>query len=175
MIVNYSNDNQLMITFNNQAEQVLLQQGYDNMSADDKNSLVALIAYKQNKVFSDITLDSILSYHKQLKLTSLGLACENAITSGFTATNGHTYRLNQTDQLNILGQREKLRDDSTITTVNWLAVDVGDWIAHTVSDWLTYVYSGGFNWVDTQRSHYRDLKKNVLAATTHSALVAITW
>jgi hypothetical protein len=175
MNIGFVNDTQLNVIFNNQAEQVLLTTGYDKMSTDDKNSLFAIIANKENMAFSDITSDHILTHHKNLKINLLIQLRDNAIHGGFTSSNGHTYRTNPDDQVNMIGQKIELMDDNTITTVMWRQEDVNDWVSHTASDWIDKVYKEAFSYKQSQMSKCKGLISDVSQATTHDAIVAITW
>lgn len=175
MNVNLSDNTQLIVTFNNQAEKALLNTGYDNLSTDDKNSLIAIIAHKENKAFTDITPDYILQYHKNLKTDYVNDMCNLTIVQGFTSTNGHKYTLDLVDQMNMFGQKDKLRDDPSITSVDWKAEDVGDWIPHTRDEWLNQVYGEGYTFVEQQRQHAKELKKTIKEALDHPALINIKW
>lgn len=174
MIVNFQNDAQLSITFNNQAETTLLQTGYDNMNLYDKNSLVVLISNKENIPYSEITSDYILTYHKTIKKDLINQECENAIVSGFKCSNGHTYTLDRDDQMNMLGQKDQLMADETIATVPWKTVDVG-MIDHQRDDWLNNVYLQAFGYKKEQLLKCDTLKQQVNAATTHDAIIQIAW
>lgn len=175
MIINYSNDQQLGVTFNNQAEQALLATGYDKLSINDKNSLYVIIASKNNMAFSDITPDYILKYHQQLKVAYLEQQRDLAIHAGFTSTDTHTYSTRPDDQTNMLGQMIKILRDNTITSVSWVQADTNVLATYTVDDWKANVFDQAFSFKDTQMLKCNDLIVKVLAATTHDDLVAITW
>jgi hypothetical protein len=175
VVINFQNDSQLNVIFNNKAEQVLLANGYDKMSDDDKNSLIAIIANKEGKVLNAVTDDYILTYHKKIKCAALDDACNNAILAGFTSTNTHKYTIDFIDQIDFLAQKMALNDDATITSVLWKAEDVGDWISHTRDEWLNNVYGEAFSFAKTQRSNCQQLKLKVNQATDHPTIVAVVW
>lgn len=170
-----SDANNIYMTFNAQAETSLMQSGYDKMSIEDKNSLIAIISNKKNMSFSDITTDFILQYHRDIKIAWLIQKRDETIYSGFTSTNGHIYRTEPDDQINMLGQKIELMDNPSITTVMWRQEDVNDWVAHAASDWLTNVYQQAFNFKQSQMEKCKGLIGNVTQATTHDAIIAITW
>jgi hypothetical protein len=110
---------------------------------------------------------------KQNKVIKLSEQCRNSIVNGFTATNGHQYRLELEDQLNMQGQKSELDDDPSITTVPWRTIDVG-YINHTREEWLT-VYAEAFQHKKTQLFKLDNLRTQALNATTQSELDAIVW
>lgn len=175
MIVNFSSSEQLMVTFNAQAEQVLLSTGYDKMSTDDKNSLLAIIANKDNMAFTDITADYILQYHKDLKKAWLYQQRDVTIQGGITSTDGHTYTTHPDDQTNMLGIMVDILSDSTITSVQWSQADTNTIATYTVDDWKANVFKQVFSFKNSQMIKCSNLVTQVIAATTHDALVAITW
>jgi hypothetical protein len=166
-------DQSYIVYFNQNAEQVLLQVGYDSMNLDDKNSLVALIANKEGIAYSEINDAYILSYHKQIKKDAINANCENTIVSGFKSSNGHTYTLDRDDQMNMLGLRNEIMSDTTISVVPWKTVDVG-MIDHQRDVWLS-MYSEAFAFKKTQLLKCDTLKQQVNAATTHDELIKIVW
>lgn len=173
MNINFENDYQLTVTFNKQAENILLQQGYDSMNIDDKNSLLVIISNKENIAFSDVDSDYILNYHKTLKITNLSNQCNDAITMGFTSSNGHIYRLNDKDQINMIGQKDELKEDDTIVDVLWKTEDMG-YINHTRDEWFL-VYKEAFAWKKQQLLKYNDLKTKVINAKIHDDIIKIIW
>jgi hypothetical protein len=175
MLIDMANaDQSLILYYNQNAEQSLLQSGYDNMSVSDKNSLVVVIANKENVLYSEVTYDYILQYHKNLKIATLSQNCEDAIVAGFTSTlNNHVYRTNRDDQLNMIGQKGALDADPNITTVSWKTEDAG-YIDHTRADWLE-IYGEAFTHKKTQLTTYNTRKQAVNTATTHDGIVAVTW
>lgn len=155
-------------------EQKLVEQGYDAFTLEDKNRLITILANRNGLMYSDIAADYILTTHKNLKTELLSEDCENTIITGFTSSNGHKYRLNRDDQLNMIGQKDELMGDTTITTVSWRAEDVGAWIDHTRDEWLT-VYKEGFAFKKNTLTKYNQLKAQVQQATTNAAVLAIVW
>lgn len=161
------------MNFNTPLEEKLVEQGYHTFSLQEKNSLVAILANRENLVYSDVDEDYILTYHKLLKGQLLAETCEAAILKGFTATNGHFYRTNRDDQVNMIGQKDELNADPLIEVVPWKTEDAG-YIVHTKEEWLK-VYQEAFAFKKTQLFKYNELKQKVAAATGHEELVAITW
>src|SRR5437763_9836650 len=80
----------------------------------------------------------ILADAKANKIRELNNKCEAVIVAGFTSSNGHTYRTNRDDQVNMIGQKDDLAD-GTVTVIPWKTEDVG-YINHTRDEWFT-VYS----------------------------------
>lgn len=170
-----STDTQLVISHNATAEQLLMKMGYNTLSTADKNSIVAIISTKDNVPYTDINADYILNYHKRVKYSYLDNACISAIKDGFASPNGHTYRVDSDDQVNMLGQKIELMEDPSITTVYWRAEDINDWIAHTRDDWLTNVFKVAFNHKSATLTKCKDFKVTVDAAKTHDDIIAIKW
>ncbi|MFE4029134.1 hypothetical protein ACFX4N_23555 [Priestia sp. YIM B13551] len=161
------------MNINTPLEEKLVEQGYHTFSLQEKNSLIAILANREDLVYSDIDEDYILTYHKSLKEQLLAETCEATILEGFTASNGHFYRTNRDDQVNMIGQKDELNADPTITAVPWKTEDAG-YIVHTKEEWLE-VYKEAFGFKKTQLFKYNTLKQRVAAATQHDEIVAITW
>jgi hypothetical protein len=154
-------------------EQKLIQEGYDAFSREEKNALIALLANRDGLLYSQVTDEYILEHHKKLKISILSEQCELSIVNGFEASNGHHYRTNRDDQINMIGQKDALMADPTITVVPWKTEDAG-YINHTREEWLQ-VYKEAFEHKKSQLFKYNDLKQQVLNATTHEEIVAINW
>jgi hypothetical protein len=155
-------------------ENALIEKGFDNMSVYEKNNLIVLIADGLGIGYSDVTSDTILNYHKQIKTPILSDQCEDDIVNGFTSTvNGHHYRTNRDDQTNMIGQKDELMDDQSITIVPWKTEDQG-YIDHTRDDWLT-IYHEAFQAKKQKLFKYDSLKKKVIDAKTHDEIVLIKW
>jgi hypothetical protein len=154
-------------------ERKLLESSFDSFSLSDKNNLVALLANKEQLKYSDITDEYILNYHKQLKIDILSESCDEIIVGGFTATNGHHYRTNRDDQLNMVAKNVQLLHDETIVEVNWKTEDVG-YVLHTRQEWLT-VYNEGVAHKETNLYKYNTLKAQVESATTHAEILLVAW
>jgi hypothetical protein len=112
---------------------------------------------------------------KENKKAELSIKCEESITNGFTSTNGHHYRTNRDDQTNMIGQKDELAEDLTITQVYWKAEDVGHWIVHTRDEWLNQVYSESFKHKKAQLAKYNDLRGKVEACLTIEEVDLIVW
>lgn len=164
-----------IVYFNENAEQVLLSTGYDKMSVEDKNSLLAIIADKENMAFTDITPDYILQYHKDLKIAWLCDQRDAAIHAGFTATDNHQYSTKPDDQINMLGQMLKIMADSTITSVQWSQADSNTLATYTVDDWKNYVFSQTFTFKDEQMVKCNGYITTIMEATSHDQIVSVTW
>lgn len=173
MYIMSEDDTQIVMTINKRVEDKLLSTGYDTLNQDEKNDLITVLARKDNKLFSEITPDYILSYHKSRKIAELNQTCDDTICAGFTASNGHHYRTNRDDQTNMIGQKDELNDDSTITTVPWKTEDAG-YINHTREEWLQ-IYSEAFAFKKQQLFHYDSLKKTVTECQDHPSIIAVSW
>lgn len=154
-------------------EQKLIKQGLNSFTTQEKNNLITIIANKENKMYYEVDENYILNYHKRLKIGILSEACEETIIKGFIASNGHHYRTNRDDQINMIGQKDMLMTDPSITTVAWKTEDVG-YIIHTREEWLQ-VYNEAFEHKKYQLLKYNDLKQQILNATTHEEILSINW
>ncbi|UXQ88948.1 hypothetical protein Thu_105 [Bacillus phage Thurquoise] len=140
------------MTFQSMFEEILVAQGFDAMVQDHKNKLSQVLAERFHMSFWEVTPAFILSHHKKLKIQVMDEACVTAITQGFTSVNGHKYRLNDDDQTNFLGQKDRLRDKPEIDTVAWRTEDSG-YAQHTRADWLV-VQAEAFDHKLTQLMKY---------------------
>jgi hypothetical protein len=154
-------------------ENKLITTGYDSFDNIDKNMLIQELSRKFGKVLNEITEEYILDYHKQIKLSAVNKKCEEVIVKGFTSSNGHTYRTNRDDQINMIGQKDAISDNSTITTVDWKTEDSG-YITHSREEWMN-VYTEAFTHKKTQLMKYNSLKESIANATTHDEIIAIVW
>ena len=151
----------------------LIQAGYKALSTYEKNELTALLANRENLPYTDITETFILEHAKSIKLNILASQCEEDILSGFEATNGHTYRTNRDDQVNMIGQYNYLLANPDETDVMWKTQDAG-YVDHPRADWLA-VYSEGFVAKKNKLYKFDTLKQQVASAKTDEELVAIVW
>lgn len=157
----------------NVLDKKMLDIGFNAMSLHDKNQLILFYAGKNQLNYNDITEEVIFNHHKNLKLAKLSEACEGEILGGFTASNGHTYRTNRDDQVNMIGQKDFLNAFPEETTVIWKTEDVG-YIVHTKAEWINIYYEAFHNKRDVLLK-YNELKEKVLNATTHEELVGFKW
>jgi hypothetical protein len=156
-------------------EQLLLDNGYDSLSPYDMNRVIVHVAGAMGKSsnYNDITLEDVFNYHKELKISIFKQLCEESILEGFTSSNGHFYRTNRDDQINLMGQRDELVFDETIDKVMWKTEDVG-YVEHTRDEWLM-VYSEAFAHKKKQLFKYNTLKGELESAIDDKELVAIKW
>ncbi|KIU05879.1 DUF4376 domain-containing protein [Bacillus subtilis] len=153
-------------------EQQMLDEGISSFTQYDMNTLIVRIADKLGKLPYEITEDVILQHHKNLKNDLLSEACEEEIIKGFTASNGHVYRTNRDDQVNMIGQKGILDDTDSAEPIKWRTEDAG-WIDHTKDEWLQ-VYKEAFDFKKSTLLKYASLKDQVNNATTHDEIVKIT-
>ncbi|HQU11401.1 MAG TPA: hypothetical protein PLV07_07435, partial [Acidiphilium sp.] len=116
------------------------------------------------------------------QIAVLKAACEAAITGGYVSAalgSAHTYPSTPTDQLNmaasvIASQLPGL--PSTWATAFWCQDSTGKWamLAHTAPQ-IQQAGSDGKAWVTTQQLKLASLSAQVMAATTVTAVQAITW
>ena len=123
--------------------------------------------------YTDITEAYILKRHKTIKTDWLSALCEDAIVQGFTSANGNLYRTNRDDQINMMGQKDYLDANPTVTTVMWKTENKG-YVSHTKAEWLA-VYAEAFSHKRDKLLKYNDLKTKVTNATTDEAVVAVQW
>lgn len=120
-----------------------------------------------------ITEANIVDFYKPLKINELNEKCEQTIEKGFLCSNGHWYRVNRDDQINMIGQKDELTEKPDLLEVKWKTEDVG-YVIHTRSEWLT-VYFEAFTHKQTQLFKYDDLKTLVSNCSTMSEINNITW
>jgi hypothetical protein len=154
-------------------EKKLLDEGYSSFSLTDKNSLIAILANKVGVKYSDITDEYIFNYHKQLKIDILSDNCDEKIIAGFTSANGHKYRTNRDDQINMIGKMIQLMNNTSIVEVNWKTEDAG-YVKHTREEWIT-VFNEGLAHKEQNLFHYNTLKAQVHSAQTDAEVVAVKF
>lgn len=157
----------------NELEQKLVEQGISSFDIRTKNELIALLANKEGVSYSHITDEYLLEYHKQLKISFLNETCEQQILQGFTAANGHIYRTNINDQINLIGQKDELMANEAITQVAWKTEDIG-YILHTREEWLD-IYLQAFAYKKEQLMRYNTVKIQALLAERDEDIVAVQW
>ena len=155
-------------------ENKLVTEGYTAFTVEEKNLFIQYLARNAIKPITDITEDYILTYHKQVKTYLMNQSCEADIINGFTSSNGHVYRTNRDDQVNMIGQKDELMEDTTITDVPWKTEDAG-YVVHTRDEWLTQVYKEAFSSKKSKLFKYNSLKGQINAATSHDEILAVVW
>jgi hypothetical protein len=151
----------------------LLEVGFNELTLFEKNQLIVAIASKKGIPYINVTEQVVLDYHKEIKIFILNEICEDSIIDGFVSSNGHKYRTNRDDQMNMLGQKDYLLSDTSIATVMWKTEDVG-YVEHTRQDWLS-IYLEAFAHKQAQLYKYNTLKLQVVSATTHEDITVIQW
>jgi len=154
-------------------EKELILKGFEEMTVTNQNSLVNAIATKLNCAVWQVSPAQILTHHKNLKLSMINESCELAISNGFTSTNGHKYRLNQDDQVNMLGQKDRLNDRPEVDKVFWKTEDAG-YIEHTRASWLV-MQAEAFDHKLLQLMRYNEKATAIVTATTHKQIVEANW
>lgn len=151
--------------------QYLIREGH--MTQDEFNKKVKDYEIQsKTKVFDYTDLD--IDAAKELKKDEMKYMCEKAIVHGFTSEkNGHHYRTNRDDQTNMIGQKDDLMDDETITHVQWKTEDVG-YIEHTREDWL-YIYKEAFAHKKMQLFKYDQSKKDIDALVELEDVLNYKW
>lgn len=153
--------------------EMLLRDGYFQMSAENKNMLVTYLAEKNNMLLTDIDTDFILQTVKDIKIEELSKTCNDTIEKGFVATNGHKYRTNRDDQINMMGEKDRLDNDPSVDIVQWKTEDIG-YIPHSREEWLG-IYHEGLEFKRKQLMRYNYLKMLVLNAKGEMELINIKW
>lgn len=154
-------------------EKKMIDEGLSTFSIIDMNNFIIFIANKKGVSYPSVTEETLLEYHKEIKASHFSDLCEKDIVEGFVATNGHTYRTNRDDQVNMIGQKDELANDVTITTVMWKTEDAG-YVSHTKAEWLA-IYSEAFNHKKATLLKYNTLKHSILNATTQEEVSNIVW
>lgn len=155
-------------------ERRLTEVGFDEMTTDEKNTLIALIGKRENKPYFEIDTPFILDYHKNLKIEAFSEISDLEIIEGFKSTNGSVYRMNRDDQMNMVGKALQLIFDPTITEVAWKTEDKG-YVTHTADEWKTNVFTEALTHKEVTLHKYNVLKMQILAAVDHASLVDIKW
>lgn len=109
-----------------------------------------------NKTWIEGEPDKIKETAKKSKKLEMKSLCEQKILEGFTSSNGHIYRTNRDDQMNMNGQKDELQEYPDITTVYWKTEDMG-YIPHTREEWCQ-VYLEAFNHKKSTLFKYDSLK-----------------
>jgi len=154
-------------------EKSLVETGYDNLDLMQKNTLITTLARRYKLVYSEVTEEYILKHAKKLKITLLDEKCDNAILLGFKASNGHTYRSNRDDQVNMIGQMLELQFSPEITEVAWKTEDAG-YIVHPKDEWVV-VFKEALYHKRYQLFKYDVLRQKIELAKTHAELVSVSW
>lgn len=154
-------------------EKLLSEKNYSSFSRYEKNTLIAYLASNDNLVYTDVTEEFILNFYKEFKIKKLNETCENEIIKGFTSLNGHTYRTDRDDQINMMGQKYYLIDNPSVTTVLWKTEDLG-YIEHTRDEWLS-VYNEAFSHKQKQLFKYNDLKNAINKSLTIDEVELVSW
>jgi hypothetical protein len=144
---------------------------FSELKGYEVDFLIDMIKDESGK--SAVTDADILEYRKSIKSLHFKELCEKKIVEGFTASNGHFYRTNRDDQTNMIGQKDELNVDESITVVPWKTEDAG-YIDHTRLEWLA-IYNEAFYHKKTQLFKYNDIKNNVLACVSHEEIDLIEW
>lgn len=155
-------------------EKELILVGLENMTLTNQNALVNAIASKLNCAVWQVSPSQILKYHKDIKFRILDESCDLGIKNGFTASNGHHYRLNDGDQTNFLGMAERLSRKPEIATVVWRAEDLDDYSEMTRAEWFK-LCDEAFDHKFGQLMMYNEKTKIVKNATDHATIVAVKW
>ncbi|PFK99784.1 hypothetical protein COJ01_17075 [Priestia megaterium] len=152
--------------------QIIIEQGYNALSVYQKEVVSDKVSDGAIRIL-EVEDDEILEYVKSIKIEFFKKTCEEQIELGFTSSNGHFYRTNRDDQVNMIGQKDSLVDDPSITYVDWKTEDVG-YIRHTKEQWMQ-VYNEAFAHKKDQLFKYEALKQQVLAATNQDEVALIQW
>lgn len=152
----------------------LMSIGYNKMTKDDKNRLVNYIAQKEGALLTEITEEYIFNMVKKIRINELSEICQDTILKGFKSPNGHTYRTNRDDQINMIGQKSLLELDQSIETVQWKTEDVG-YLVHHREEWIKDVYMFGMKFKAEQLFKYDHLKRKILEASNEGEVLIITW
>lgn len=153
-------------------ERMLMDRGYHNFSTREKNELIAVLANRNELPYSAITDEFVLNHHKNLRVEMVKQECEEAILFGFTATNGHHYRTNRDDQINMIGQKDFL-EAGTTEVVYWKTENQG-YVGHTVAEWLD-VYKQAFAHKLEKLMKYDTLKGMIMEAVLHEDIITFNW
>lgn len=154
-------------------EEKLAEQGWSSLSPVEKINLNYVVAAADGVAASEVEESRVLEYHRKLKIELLKKTCEETILEGFLSTNGHFYRTNRDDQVNMIGQRDLLTSNLSLLKVKWKTEDA-DYVWHTRDEWMK-VYDEAFLHKQNNLFKYDELKKQVETAQTHEEVEVIQW
>lgn len=154
-------------------EEKLLEEGYGAFTQEDKDHLITILSRREGSSPQLITEEYIFEHHKHLKSEVIKEACEDAILNGFTASNGHFYRTNRDDQINMIGQKDALGMMSPDELILWKTEDAG-YVTHTQEEWMK-IYVEAFIYKKNQLLKYNILRQKMSMAETHEDILAINW
>ena len=157
----------------NEIEKTFLKWGLKGMNVYEFNRTVEFYMSTLSMTSEQVDATFLLGKLKELKIEELRLLCESNIESGFTATNGHFYRMNRDDQLNMIGQKDFLQDNPEENVVYWKTEDAG-YISHTREEWMS-IHSQAFLDKKEKLFKYDGLRTRVRNATTSDEVVSIFW
>jgi hypothetical protein len=160
-------------------EQDLIQYDFENDSKqwdlNKKNDLIALLARRDGKMYSEITSEYILEHHKNLKIGMFSERCEEDIIKGFVSpTTGKTYRTNRDDQVNMIGKKLAVDSDPSIATVYWRIEETKEQTPHTREEFLA-IYQEGFLHKEGILRKLNNLRNDIRACTTHAGIIPLVW
>ena len=148
--------------------------GYDNLSLYERNNVIVSMADRSGIVPDTMTESVLLEENKKLRISMFEEKCESTILEGFKSkVNGHVYRTNRDDQMNMIGKKDYLMSHPEETTVLWKTEDAG-YVAHTREDWFT-IYYEAYKHKEQALLKYNMLKLKVMIAKTDVELIPLTW
>ncbi|AYP68604.1 hypothetical protein EalM132_00092 [Exiguobacterium phage vB_EalM-132] len=153
--------------------QWILTRGLINLSPGQYAKIVDFFMKEDNLKAEQITAEYLLQKVKDIKCKALKIKCEETIEGGFTSTNGNYYRTNRDDQLNMVGQKDYLKDFPD-HLVYWKTENAG-YVAHEPADWLKHVYAEGFAHKQRTLFRYDYLKSVVNKATDSTQVIQVEW
>jgi hypothetical protein len=150
-----------------------------------------LVNWNTSKLGTEPTISSLTTYYtnnlalpqaQQVQIASLSLSCRNTIVSGYTSSalgSAYTYGNNTIDQLNMASSVIAAMinaNTASWTTPMWCESSTGVWeyMQHTAVQ-VNEVAVSGKSFVISNQSKLVTLTAQVNAATTISAVQAVTW
>lgn len=122
----------------------------------------------------DALLEQAISEFKKIKIDELRKKCEEAIEFGFVSSmNQHFYRTNRDDQVNLIGKKDQVMNDATITEIYWKTEDAG-YVAHTREEWLQ-IYFEGLEHKESQLFKLDVLRKRIYSMNEKKEIESVTW
>jgi hypothetical protein len=154
-------------------ERVFDESFYVTPYSSDERFFKPKYDFQLGKFVEGESINNILASIKEIKISELNGICDLKIEEGFTSSNGHHYRTNRDDQVNMIGQKDELDANLLITEVAWKTEDVG-YIIHPRLEWLQ-VYREAFAHKETQLYKYNELKQKVLLCISVAEVESIQW
>ena len=166
-------DYDLVVSLDKSVLDRFVKLGYSSLDDSDKNDLTILVALEKNVRVIDVDESYLFEYLKEVVKEKSKSMCDYKIENDFVATNGHNYRLNTNDQINMIGQKAEIDTDPSIDEVFWKTEDSG-FVKHTREEWLS-IYLEAHEYKKNCIYRYNALKGLIDETSTNDELMKLEW